>query len=132
MLFSEQFVEGFVLKKNANELSASRNIFKIVRKQFGGCKGPLLNKKIIKSYINYNRYISAYSKIGDDSEKNKEMIRDSLKDMMLVISDEVKEEIEGNYQRFHKKIQKYQEKEVIDKDTVTRIETIFNENETGC
>lgn len=129
--FSEQFVEGFVLKKDENEISVSRNIFKIKRKEFGECKGPLLNKKIIKSYINYNRYISAYSKIGDDLEKIKEeMIRDSLKDIMLTIRDEIKEEIEGNYPRFHKKFQKYQEKKDIDKDTVTRIETIFSEKET--
>lgn len=109
--FSKKFVEGFVLKKDENELSGSRHIFKLVRKEFRGSKVQLLNKNKIKSYVNYNRFISAYSKIGDDPEKIKEeMIRDILEDMMSAISGEVKEEVEENYPRFQKKLQKYQER----------------------
>lgn len=114
--FSQKCVEGFVLKKDENELSRSRNIFKIVRKEFSGSNIPLLNKNKIKSYVNYNRFISAYSKIGDDKDKIKEeMIRDSLEDMMTVISDEVKVEVEENYEKFQEKFRKYQEKETITK-----------------
>lgn len=62
--------------------------------------------------MNYNRFISAYSKIDYNSEKIKEeMIRHSLKDMMIAISDEVKEEVEENYLRFQKKISKISRKE---------------------
>lgn len=111
--FSKKYVEGFVLKKDENELSCSRNIFKLKRKEFCGNNVQLLNKHSIKSYVNYNRFISAYSKIGDDLEKIKEeMIRDSLKDMMTVISDEVKKEVEENCEKFQNKFKKYQEKKL--------------------
>lgn len=104
--FSDEIVEGFVLKKDENELSGSRNIFKVVRKKFRGSEVPLINKNKIKSYVNYNRFISAYSKIGNDSEKIKqEMLRDSLEDMMFVIRNEIENEIKENYLRFHKKLQ---------------------------
>lgn len=109
--FSEKFVEGFVLKKNEQELSCSRNIFKIVRKEFSANNSKLSIRNIIKSYVNYNRFISAYSKIGEDLEKIKEeMIQDTLQDMMKIINDEVKEEVEENYQRFQKKFLKCQER----------------------
>lgn len=111
--FSAKFVEGFVLKKDENELSHSRNIFKIVRKDFRGSEVQMLNKKKIKLYVDYNRFVSAYSKIGDHPEEIKEeMIRDSLGDMMTVISDEVKAEVEKNYLGFQKEFQKDQERKV--------------------
>lgn len=110
--FTEKFVEGFVLKKNENELISSRNIFKIVRKEFRLKHAKLLNRNI-QSYVNYQRFISAYSKIGEDSEKIKEeMIRDTLQDMMIVINDEVREYVEENYQRFEKKFQKNQNRKM--------------------
>lgn len=105
--FSEKFVEGFVLKKDENQLSKSRDIFKLVREEFRVKKVPLLNKNKIKSYINYNRFFSAYSKFGDYPEEiKKEMIRDSLKDMTSVICDEVKKEVEENFLGFQKKLTK--------------------------
>lgn len=115
--FSKKFVEGFVLKKNEQELACSRNIFKIVRKEFNANNGKPLIKNILKSYVNYNRFISAYSKIGEDEEKIKEeMIRDTLQDMMNIIKDEIEEEVEENYQKFHKKFlnSKKEKKEMDD------------------
>lgn len=111
--FSKKCVEGFVLKKDENESNDSRNIFKVVRKEFRiDSKVQLLNKNRMKSYVNYNRFISAYSKIGDDSEQIKEeMIRDSLEDMLTVIRDEIKKEVEENYFKFEKKFQKTDSKE---------------------
>lgn len=109
--FSKKFVEGFVLKKNKNELSHTRNIFKIVRKEFKASNVQLLNKNKIKSYVNYKRFASAYSKIGDDLEEIKEeMIRDTLQDMMELINDEVREEVEEHYKEFQKKFEKEKEK----------------------
>lgn len=111
--FSQKFAEGFVLKKDENELASSRNIFKVKRKEFRAGDVQLLNKKRIKSFVNYNRFMSAYSKIGDDSEKIKEeMIRDSLEDIMVVIREEVKEEVQQNYIRFWKKLQNHQKRMV--------------------
>lgn len=110
--FSKKFVEGFVVKKNQDELSSMRNIFKIVRKDFRVDNVRLLNKNTIKCYANYNRFNSAYSKIGEDWEKVKEeMIRDTLQDVTKVIKDEVIDEIEENFVKFVKKFQKLLEKE---------------------
>lgn len=109
--FSKKFVEGFVIKKNDHEICYTRNIFKIVRKEFCTSNDNLLNKEKIKSYINFNRFISAYSKIGDNlKEIKEEMIRDILQDMMRVINDEVKENVEENITKFQAKFEKYQER----------------------
>lgn len=102
--FSIKCVEGFVLKKDETEFRDSRTIFKVKNKEFREKNTQFLNKNSIKVYINYNRFESAYSKIGDDSEKIKEeMIRDSIEDMMKVIRNEVKGVVEEIYPRFKKK-----------------------------
>lgn len=109
--FSDECVEGFVLKKNESEIKSSRNIFKVVRKEFCVSKGQLLNKNRLKSYVNYNGFCSAYSKIGDYPEEiKKEMIRDVVQAMIKGINDEVKKEVEELYQRFDKRHKKKQEK----------------------
>lgn len=109
--FCKKFVEGFVLKKNQDEQSRTRNIFKIVRKDFRADSVRLLNLNTIKYYVNYNRFISAYSKIGENWGKIKEeMIRDTLQDVSKIIKDEITEEIEENYEKFQKKFEKCLEK----------------------
>lgn len=109
--FSKKCVEGFVVKKNEDESKIMRHIFKIKRKEFRADNVKLLNKNSIKSYVNYNRFLSAHSKYLGDLEKIKsEMIVDATQDMFDKIIDEVTKEVEQNYERFVKKYQKEQER----------------------
>lgn len=102
--FSEKCVEGFVVKKNENESSRSRNIFKVVRKEFIAKKVELLKKS--KLYVTYNRFVSAYSKIGNHPEEIKEeIIRDILKEIITDVGEQVKKEVERLFAKFQEKIQ---------------------------
>lgn len=109
--FSKKCVEGFVVKKNEDEAKLGRNIFKIKRKEFRADNVKLLNKHSIKSYVNYDRFLSALSKNGENLKKIKyEMILDASQAMCDTILDEVTKEVEENYQRFVKKYKKQQER----------------------
>lgn len=100
-------VEGFVLKKDEAELSCQRTIFKVKREAFDE---KALNKFKVKNYVTENRFLSAYSKIGNDSDKIKEeMIEDCLRDIISIFRFDVKKEVENymdkNYKNFlNKKI----------------------------
>lgn len=104
--FSEKCVEGFVVKKNENESARSRNIFKVVRKEFREKKVEPLKKSKMKSYVTYNGFVSAYSKIGNHPEEVKEeIIRDALKKIMAAVRGQVKEEVEKQFPKFQEKFQ---------------------------
>lgn len=117
--YSQEPVEGFILKENKEE-SYPRTMTKLKRENFEEIarkKKRELKKFEPKTYVNTNRFISAYTKIGNNPEEIKEeMIKDTLKDIMLLFKSDVKNAVEAYMNKNYDRVMAYHQNKKIEKE----------------